>query len=93
MKVGPATGSWSVVEVDEKFHGGVADGLKVEGAGRRVCGSRGRLRLFSGGIFFFEAQKRSAFRFCFSFDKQKPTTRISFLWFPAGLMFPTGTGK
>ncbi len=52
MKVGPATGSWSVVEVDEKFHGGVADGLKVEGAGRRVCGSRGQLRLFSGGTFF-----------------------------------------
>ena len=82
MKVGPATGSWSVVEVDEKFHVGVGDGLKVEGSGRRVCGSRGRFRLFfAAGTFFFRSSKPFRFPQLLSLVEQR-TTRVSLLWFP-----------
>jgi hypothetical protein len=51
VKVGPATESWSeVVEVDEKFHGGVGWCLKVRRAGVWVTCA---LRLFSRPFFFF----------------------------------------
>jgi len=52
VKVGPATESWSVVEVDEKFHGGVGDGLKVEGTAGRCVGHVLASLIFWRELFF-----------------------------------------